>query len=299
MRILLTGAAGFIGGAFLKCALRCGHEILALTRRDGSVPDQSGVHVLTGTLANAPWQEVVALRPEACVHAAWIATPGVYLESPENHRLLHDSQEFVTQAAANGVRHFVALGTCAEYRISGKPLREDAAVAPDSTYAKCKDALRCWLTEQAPRLGASFCWARVFYPYGPGEHPLRLSSTIAQKLNRGERVELRTPASVKDYIFIDDLAAALLAAVESRCPGILNLGTGEGVTVETLARTLGEIMKRPNLIEIAPASELDPLAFVVAESARLHAVGWQRKVPLRQGLERLVRSLSKDETCSG
>ncbi|MEI9864251.1 MAG: NAD-dependent epimerase/dehydratase family protein [Limisphaerales bacterium] len=55
------------------------------------------------------------------------------------------------------------------------------------------------------RTGWQFCWGRVFYPYGVGEHPARLCSSLIQKLQRGEKLVLKTPHSRKDYIYIEDL----------------------------------------------------------------------------------------------
>jgi nucleoside-diphosphate-sugar epimerase len=130
----------------------------------------------------------------------------------------------------------------------------------------------------------------VFYPYGPGEHPSRLCSSILAKLARGEKVTLKTPQSTKDYIFIEDLAEALLTVTEKRFDGTINLGTGIGVSVREIARMLSTLLAREHLVEDAPETSVDPLGYVVAEASRILGLGWKPAHTIEQGLRRLIAS---------
>lgn len=274
----------------MRAASSAGHTLAELTRSPRKV---SAAEQLVGTLAQPPWAAIRQFAPEACVHAAWIATPGVYLESPENQDWVRWSLAFLEGLPELGVCHVTVLGTCIEYLITGQPLREDATpVAPQSVYARCKCALHEQLTarqQSGPLAGAAIAWARVFYPYGCGEHPARLASSLIAKLRRGEPIHLKTPRSTKDYIHEEDLAAALLTVVERRYRGTINVGTGVGVTVETVARTLGQLLGRPELIRLSDGAPADPLDYVVADAGRLRALGWQPQVALEAGLRRLVK----------
>jgi nucleoside-diphosphate-sugar epimerase len=288
VKLLVTGGSGFLGSAFVQAATARGHQIGMLSRT-GRDPRDPQVSVLSGSLADPPWAEIARFAPEACLHAAWIATPGVYLESPENGDWVRWSLEFLHRLPALGVRHLVALGTCIEYQITGQPLREDATtLAPASTYARSKCELHERLRASPSLTDATLAWARIFYPYGNGEHPARLASSLLSRLDRGEEVMLRTPHSVKDYIHADDVATALLSVVERRFNGAINIGTGEGVTIETIARRLAASVGRPELVKVPEKPVADPLDFVVADAGRLHSLGWRPQVTLAAGLQRLV-----------
>lgn len=268
--------------------IRPGKSPLPVPHPDG------GVTWLRGTLAEAPWNQIEGFGPEACVHMAWISTPGTYLESPDNDRFLEWSLSFLRRYWRSAGRHVVALGTCIEYQASRRPLVEDQTpILPTTRYARCKNALRVALEEEAGRAGASLCWARLFYPYGEGEHPARLCTSLVRKLANAEEIVLKTPASVKDYIHIDDLAAAILTVLEQRFRGAINLGTGNGVAVREIARTLGEILGRAELIKEAEPAESDPLSFVVADPTKLRALGFHPRVTLGDGLTRLVNHLTR------
>lgn len=244
-----------------------------------------------GTLEEARWEDIAAFGADTCVHTAWITTPGIYLESSDNLKFRDASLNFLQRLLNSGTRHIVGLGTCIEYKISNQPLSEASTpIAPTTTYARCKNELRLALEAQAQMTGAVFSWARVFYPYGPGEHPSRLCSSIIRKLSAGEKIVLKTPDSTKDYIFIEDLAAALLTVVESKVRGAINLGTGIGISVRQIARTLAEMMQKVELIEEMVPPEIDPLGYVVADASRLRQLGWQPQHDLSTGLAKLLET---------
>jgi nucleoside-diphosphate-sugar epimerase len=293
MKILVTGATGFIGSAFSRLALSRGHTIGGMMLPTEKIPSglESSERMtwFKGTLAEPPWSEIEKFKAEACVHFAWIATPGVYLESPENENYFHWSREFVRRIREFGARRIVAAGTCIEYRISNETLSEERTpIEPTTTYARWKNALRIALEEDAKKEKFGFAWTRVFYPYGVGEHPARLCSSIIQKLGRGEKIELRTPNSTKDYIYIEDLASAFLTVLATEFEGTVNLGTGTGITVKEIAQTLGQMMHRPELVTETVPPQVDQLGYVVADTSKLRNLGWKPEHDLRHGLEKLL-----------
>lgn len=297
MKIFVTGATGFIGSAFSKLALSHGHEIggmmLPTEKPPAHVPDIEKMVWLKGTLAELPWADIEKFKPDVCVHFAWIATPGVYLHSPENENYLRWSIDMVHGLRKIGTNHIVGVGTCVEYKITDTPLNEDRTpVNPDTLYSRCKNALRETLEGESKRDGYSFCWGRIFYPYGVGEHPDRLCSALIRKLRRGEKLVLKTPHSTKDYIYIDDLAAAILMTVEKKFTGIINWGTGTGISVRQIADQIGAMVGRPDLVAEANPPEKDPFPYVVADASKLERLGWRPANTLAQGLEKLSKSLA-------
>lgn len=287
MRILVTGGSGFLGGAFVRHALAAGHDVAILSRQPGA----GSVQRLLGDLESPPWDALADFQPEAVVHAAWIATPGVYLESPANADWLRWSRTFARRLPGLGVRHLTVLGTCIEYAITGQPLHETLTpLAPASPYAKAKAELHATLESDLADSGTRLAWARIFYPYGPNEHPARLASSLLSRVFSGQEISLKTPNSTKDYIHEDDVGSALLAVVNSGFHGPINIGAGEGVTVAELARTLARFAGRPELVVVPADAPRDPLDFVVADATRLLSLGWRPKVALVDGLRRLVEA---------
>lgn len=292
MKVFVTGASGFIGRAFVDEAVRRGHDLLCLAR-SGTRWRDDRVSVARGDLASIPWNDVERFAPDALLHLAWIATPGEYLHSPLNQTFLDDSRMLVDGLAARGVTRFVAAGSGIEYAPSEAPLVE--ATSPtlgDSAYAAAKCRLQEWLSERDGAARASWSWLRVFYPFGPGEHAGRITTAFLQRLAAGETLVLRTPDSVKDFIFVTDLARAVCDVLQSNVVGPVNLGTGIGTSIRNVALSCAAALGRDEaLVRAADVLDVDPRPVVVADVTRLHALGWRPEVPIDEGVSRLARAL--------
>jgi dTDP-6-deoxy-L-talose 4-dehydrogenase (NAD+) len=292
MRVFVTGASGFLGRAFVEEAGARGWDVLCLSRT-GSADAGRPVAVARGDLASVPWADVERFAPDALLHLAWIATPGEYLESPVNATLVETSIALMEGLAARGVRHLAAVGSCIEYAPSSTPLVEDVSpTLGDSPYAAAKCRLHEWLAGRSPAPGSGWSWLRVFYPYGPGEHPGRITTGFLRALAAGGPVALRTPDSVKDFVFVTDLARALCAVLEARLQGPVNIGTGTGTSIRAVAETCARVLGLPgDRVRRADALAEDPRPFVVADTTRLRSTGWRPEVGLEEGVTRLARAL--------
>jgi dTDP-6-deoxy-L-talose 4-dehydrogenase (NAD+) len=291
MKIFVTGATGFIGRAFCREAIKRGHSLLALTR-DPNAKIDLRIRIAQGSLADTPWDLVADFTPDAALHLAWIAEPGVYLHSPENEIWLEQSKVWFTQLFKMGVPHIAGAGTCIEYAASNEPLVEDSSpISPLYPYSRAKAALFEWLKTSVPA-DSSWSWFRIFYPYGLGEHANRVCTSLIHQLSAGKPVSLKTPDSVKDYIYIDDLAEALCLSLESKKMGAINLGTGSGTSILELSRLIANLMSVDlNLVQVAPDLAIDLTPNVVASVVKLKRAGWESRTSLKVGLSRLRDSL--------
>jgi nucleoside-diphosphate-sugar epimerase len=289
MRLVVTGGTGFVGTHLIQQALASGHEVLSLSRR--ASPSAPRLHAIAAPIQSPPWERIAEFQPDALIHTAWEATPGIYLESPDNLHWVHWSETLIEGAIQRGIRRFVLLGTCIEYPITGHALAETLTPAPVSLYARCKDELHQRLTRRWAGSDITLLWARLFYPYGPGEHPSRLCSSLIRRLRAGERVILKTPHSVKDYIHIDDVSRALLTLASLGSSQVVNIGTGTGTSVLDLAQRIAGLLDRCDLIGCEKPPAPDPLHHVVADATRLRSLGWSPQVELEDGLQGLIRTL--------
>ena len=291
MRIFVTGANGFIGRAFCRVAALNGHEVLGLCRApEASLP--GGVKVLRGALDSIPWVQVKDFEPDALLHLAWSLRPGS-LNSPDNVALVNLSRQLFEEALKVGVRHLAASGTCIEYAPSEDPLSEDhSRLEPALAYSVAKNATREIMQKLAVDAGALWTWFRIFYAYGEGEHQDRLSVSIVRKLASDQAVELRTPDSVNDYLYVDDVASAMLCAIEKSLEGPVNVGSGTGIKIIDFARQAARVLNvSPDLIQKASPATHDPFPTTVADIAKLRGIGWTPGATLEEGLRKLISSV--------
>ncbi len=294
MMLLVTGTTGFIGSAVVRRLLDHGISVCGLVRDlkkaralFANVEQEQNLTLLQGTLEELPKEELAQHHIDACLHTAWITTPGGYLDSPLNEDFLRWSKALGDWIVDAGISYVMGLGTCAEYGPSSEALVESKSIiAPASPYAKAKVALhQHWQAQfEAARVG--FCWGRVFYPYGPGEPLAKLCAYLLRRLHAGAPIELRTPHSAKDYIHIDDFTRAVGHLIHLRAQGTVNLGSGEAVTVAHLAHEAAVTSGcELDLVRVAAEPIDDPNPLVLADIGRLRESGWEPSVSLCEGLQ--------------
>jgi len=291
MRLLVTGATGFLG---VPCVARAAgaFEVHAAARANRGVLPPGVVFHPCDLFDTASVSELLAaVRPTHLLHLAWIATPGVYWTSPENHRWVVASRHLLGAFAECGGRRAVVAGTCAEYDWSaaGACRESDTPTHPATVYGRCKNELRAWAGEFGRRAGVSIAHARLFFLYGPGEHPARLVPSVARALLAGEAAECSAGTQERDFLHTDDLADALVTLLQGDLSGPVNIGSGEPVAVRTVVETVARACGRPDLVQFGarPAPPGDP-PLLVADVARLRGLGWRPKVPLEDGLREVV-----------
>ncbi len=296
MRIVLTGAAGFIGSRVARRLLTDGHEVAAILRPATSLARLEGVAdritVFAGELGDpAAWRhDLEAWGPQACVHTAWYAEPGKYLDSPLNIALMAESIRLLELLAAIGCGNIVMTGSCFEYDFAAGTLTEDTAVRPRTLYAACKLGLGLTGAQRAAQLGVHFSWARIFYVYGPYEDPRRMVPALTLALMRGEPFAATTGEQVRDYLHTDDIASALVALAAGGCEGVYNVCSGRPATIAELMREVGRLLGHEELIRFgtrAPGQYEPPV--IVGDNRRLReATGWRPARTLAEGLAETV-----------
>jgi len=299
MRVLLTGATGFIGSFVARELLASGHEVHALVEPGASLgrladlADQVRVHEADMLDREGLARACAGAAASTCVHLAWYATPGKYLHAEENIALVQASVDLFHAAVKHGCTRFVGAGTCIEYDTSHGLLREDhTPLAPRSLYAVCKNALHGILRELAPRHGVSLAWLRFFFLYGPTESPGRLVADVLGRLSRGEEAPCSLGSQVRDFAHVHDVARAAAVVTTSEATGAFNLGSGVPVTVREVVETIGRVTGRSDLLRVGalPQREGDP-PFICADVRRLRGLGVSPRYDLESGLRHTFDSL--------
>lgn len=259
--VLVTGGSGFVGRQTHKPLESLGFKVLAPSHRACDLLDPAQMRAL-----------LEATRPSHILHCAWEVSHGRFWTAPENLDWVAATLGLARHAATIGVRRFVGVGSCAEYDWSDGGVADRAegdAVLPETLYGKAKLATATLLDACCAEAGMGFAWARLFHLFGPGEHPARFVPSITRPLAEGKPALVRHGALVRDMMRVEDAGAALAALLASEIGGVVNIASGQGVTLGDFARRLGG--DSPLLtVQNLPAPEQP--ARMVADISRLRAM---------------------------
>jgi nucleoside-diphosphate-sugar epimerase len=265
------------------------------------------------------------VRPSHLLHFAWIATPGVYWNSEENFRWLAASERLLRSFGAQGGRRVMMAGTCAEYDWSrvevcdelSSPLAAakaaalqgaDAAprdavtvanaatapndvdtvanAAPVSRYAASKIALQAILADFGRREHLSTAWGRIFFQFGPHEHPDRLVPSVVRNLLLNREAPCSHGRQVRSFLHVADVGEAFAAVLDSGLEGPVNIGSDERVSLADLVDRIGRQIGRPELLRLGarPAPPQEP-ALLLPEIHRLRdEARWRPRFTLDEAL---------------
>jgi nucleoside-diphosphate-sugar epimerase len=292
-RILLTGATGFIGRQTVPILLDRGYEVHAVTSSASVRRIDDGVHRHRADLLepHAPAELVQRIEPTHLLHLAWYAVPGKFWTAPENVDWLEASLRLLRAFAGSGGQRAVFAGSCAEYEWSDGRCKEDTTrLIPATLYGACKHALQTVGSAFAAQAGLSFAWGRIFFVYGPGEHPDRLVSSVIRSLLSGRPAACSSGEQERDFLHSEDVASAFVQLLDSGLEGPVNIASGVPVSIREVVTTIGALTGRPELIRLGegPPRADDP-PVLVGDIGRLRSqVGWAPRIGLEEGLEQTV-----------
>lgn len=292
-RVLVTGATGFIGRHALVPLLARGYEVHAV-RRVGAVSVERNVTWHTADLLNAKQVEVLFAEvcPTHLLHFAWYAVPGKYWTSEENLAWVGATFELLRAFRRHGGIRVVLAGSCAEYDwASGICSEASTSCRPASLYGVCKLATQMVLASWSRESGVSSAWGRIFFLYGPFEHPTRLVSSVICSLLKGQPARCTSGQQVRDFMHVEDVAASFVALLDGKVTGVVNIASGKPVTVKEVVQTIATQLDLVRLLEIGaiPLAESEP-GMLCANNMRLRSeVGFQSRYDLMSGLKQTIK----------
>jgi len=302
MRILVTGATGFIGARIAERLHERGHTLALVVRQNKQSDRAAAIYgqceiIEADLLMKLTYTDAVRrFQPDALMHAAWMGVAGATRNDPLQIANIEATASLLEVAIAAGAKSFVGLGSQAEYGPKNCAIDESMVANPTTLYGSSK-LTACRVTESMCRLGnVRHAWLRIFSTYGPRDNPSWLIPFLIAKLQAGDVPDLTPCEQIWDFLYIDDAADAAVAVLENTsAAGIFNLGSGDGRPLHETVTLLRDLVRPDGELGIGRISyRSDQVMHLEADTTRLRqATGWAPKVELKTGLQQVVEWLTK------
>jgi len=317
MKILVTGGAGYIGSHTLLQLLRERHEVLVFDNYSNSSPEalkrvkqlaNADFEICEGDIQDTRRlnQAFDSFKPEAVIHFAGLKSPAESTAKPLEYyaQNVTGSIELLKAMQWHGCHRIVFSSSANVYGTAKYlPCDEEHPLQPTNPYGRTKhfieEIIRDWA---ASWKGASAVLLRYFNPVGAdasgriGEDPNGIPNNLVPYISQvavgrlqhlnvfGADYDTRDGTGERDYIHVEDLARAHLAAIEfastsTGCEAI-NVGTGRGVTVLEMVRAFERASGRAVQYKIGPRRDGDVARSLAAVNKAERLLGWKAKLDI-------------------
>jgi UDP-glucose 4-epimerase len=298
-RVLVTGGAGFIGHHLCAALARAGARVYALDNLSTGRRE-----LLAGLPASVDLIQLDVREHDELVRLLRCMQPDVIFHLAGLHFIPDCNRDPLAALQINTagtaslleairtqrcVARLVFTSTGAVYAPDRGICREEDLPAPDDVYGETKLFAETMICRFARETGISALVLRLFNVYGPGETNPHVIPEILDQARGSDTIRLGNLTPRRDYIYIDDVVAALLRAgsADPPAPAVLNIGTGRDHSVAEIVATLARVIRRPLKAESDPArTRRTDRPRLCADPSRAAAVlGWSAAYPLEAGLK--------------
>jgi nucleoside-diphosphate-sugar epimerase len=310
MRVLVTGAAGFVGANLASRLTRDGHEVHAVCRPAGDRTRLAGLkdltlHEVELAMPGSAGRLVKDLSPEWIFH---LAAHGAYSWQTDSQQIceanLMSTIELVNAAERECVRAFIHTGSSSEYGFKDHPPDEHERPEPNSTYAVAKAAATMYCAHRAHAAGLPSVTLRLYSVYGALEHSRRLIFALVDRGLEGRLPPLVAPETARDFVYVEDVCDALVRAAE-RAGGaageIYNVGSGHQTTLRELVTCLRELLPIADEPEWGayPQRSWDTNVWYASTTRIAQDLDWSATTDLHDGLSKTISWMRESRPALG
>ena len=289
-KVLVTGATGFIGKHTLPLLAK-GFEVHAISSKPIQHDNNYIWHQADLFNINQLKDLVAQVSPSHLLHFAWYSEPKKYWTSSYNLQWLQSGLSLLEAFKNNGGKRALFAGTCAEYEWKfSKCLENRTPLNPSTLYGVCKHSLQTILDAYSRETQLSSAWGRIFFLFGPGEHPDRLVSFVIRSLLKNEITPCSKGDQLRDFLYVEDVASAFVSILESDVEGPINIGSGKAVAVKDLIKKICAQAGKHDLVRFGdlPTPPGDPQELIADITKLTKKVGWAPKYDFDAGIEKTI-----------
>jgi UDP-glucose 4-epimerase len=292
VKILVTGATGFIGSRLLPRLVR-EHEVVAVARPGSTTSGTEEASWVEQDLIEPLRREALPTQVDAVIH---LAQSRRYKQFPEGAAdvfgiNVHSTFRLLEYAREVGASRFIFASTGGVYGSSDKAVSETDRLNPLNFYLSSKYGAESLVTSYDGLLTTVIF--RFFFVYGPGQTQMMVPTLLGRVLSGQEIVVEGDPGLRMNPIYVEDATRVFEPALKLEGSNLFNVAGAEAVTLTELVHLMAEVSGRKASVEHAPASQPGDL---VGDNSKMRTVlGVEPETSLREGVKAMVEATAMAE----
>jgi nucleoside-diphosphate-sugar epimerase len=291
MRILVTGAGGFLGSNLCNL-LSSNHEILAVSRKFDNIIDNKNIKFVKYDLSQYVDlnDKFSSFLPDVVVHCAW--------EGGNSSRDINEiwqsnniisSINLLKLCSKYKIKHFIGFGSCAEYGDFKEKINEESICKPINMYGITKFSFRLISEKYCHDNGINFSWVKPVYTYGPFDVETRLIPKVITSFLKNEDLVLNDCSPIIDYLYVEDFCRALKYIIELNLTGDYIISSDKEYKIKNIVQQIYNIIN-PKSELLFDSSIIDKSPQYVCGSSEklMNLTNWKPKITLEEGLKNTI-----------
>jgi nucleoside-diphosphate-sugar epimerase len=269
MKVIVTGATGFIGRYTVKRLLNSGHEVISITTNKSITDDIkefiNGSDLVTVNSLEEVCKEII--EDNTIIHCAWSNVQNTVDVSHYMHA--SEQVKFISRIAKFKPKKVIVTGTCYEFGLHSGPVSVKDVPIPNTPYAQAKDFVKSASERILKEENVKFVWARLFYIFGHGQHEKSIYSQLINSIEKKDKsFNMSKGEQLFDYMNVEDVAEKLCVLANNNSPTIVNICNGYPTSLRSLVEMI--LLENGSTLKLNlgffPYRQLDSLAIWGAES---------------------------------
>ena len=302
MKILISGATGFLGYHIANQCVAKGHELMCIRRRSSvSLFDEAMEKRIVWVEADTPqgWDKIKRFSPETLIHAAWGGVSADGRNNPEIQQANIEMTDLMMKMFP--YKQIIMLGSQDEYGQIDSVVNEDYSLSPVSEYAKAKITCSKHLKMYCESNNIEWQWIRIFSVYGEKQKPQWLiPSTIRKCIDGDLKMETTPGEQVYSYLYSSDFAYAIESVIGQRgkC-GIYNISSSVPVSIKELQEEIKQLTgSELQYVRTMPYRPNQSMVIMGDSTRFIKVFGAFEHTTLRQGLKNVIETIKSESVKS-
>ncbi|HNR19821.1 MAG TPA: NAD(P)-dependent oxidoreductase [Bacteroidia bacterium] len=296
--IIIHGASGFLGKHFLRKLIIEKIPAIVLARTSSNINEFKNnnlvkIYRYSNSISELSNSEI-GVSGSVFFEFSWQGVFGSERNNEEqldiNIPLISDS---ITIAHKLNVKHWVGVGSQAEYGNLDKRISEKDACNPTTLYGKAKLHCSQISAELCQKFGMEHSWLRLFSVYGPDDNHMWLIQYLIKEMVAGKEINVTKGEQLWDYLYIDDVSEMFFKLKDAKGVGVANLGSGKAVQVKYIIEKIKELTNSVSKVNFgAVPYRFDQVMLMEADISKLSKhLNWIPEINIDEGLEKTISHL--------